>query len=247
LIDLLQRILNSKKNFCLLNHSISPKQRAKLIDWIIEVMEIFGQSQPTIFRAIYITETYLKQSYCISDLRQLHLIGVVSILIASKLEETSCIKMADLVYHICKNKFSQDEILSKEIEIFQMIQDQINLPTQIEYYNILFELLEIPKKVAPEIKKCSNILLKMFMLSYDIQNIYSAKDLVGYSMIISLKLFDYFNSFFTSQAYILKVVKFAQLDKNNILDKLNHLRQFANNFDDHFPFHNLDTDLISTN
>lgn len=245
--DLFQKILNSKKKFCLLHHSINQKQRAKLIDWVIEVMELFGQSQKTIFRSIFIIEAYLKQSYWMSDLRELHLIGAVSILIASKLEEIRCIKINVLVNQICKNKFSQHEILFKEIEIFKILQEQINYPTQIEYYNVLFELLEIPKQITPKINQCSNILLKMFMLSYDIQNTYSDKDLVSYSIIISLKLFGYFNSFFNSQTYILKVVKFAKLEKNQILEKLNHLREFANNFDDYFPFHNLKTDLMIIN
>lgn len=220
-------------------HQISKKQLAKMIDWIIEVLDIFNQSDNTIFRAILLLKMYMKSCTQILGISDLHLLGVVSMLLASKLEEVKVIKMKSIIVDICKYKFSQQEISKMEKQMIRILSFALNEVSIYEYFSGLFSLLEMPEEFASSVKKYAILLQKMFLYSYDILNVYSYKELASYSTIISMKLYEHSNSKFSAHKYILKVLKFSGIEKNQILDNLNFLRDFASDFQRKFPFNNL--------
>jgi cyclin B len=242
-----RKIKKSEIKLSLENHSISQKQRAKMVDWIIEVLEIFDQSLSTMFRALFILELYLKTCKTPLKISDLHLIGVVSMLIASKIEEVKVIKMESIIVDICKYKFEKQQIIDKEQEIVTKLMGQLNLPTVHDYLSAVTNIIQLSPKDKRLVKNYSNILLKMFLFSYDIMNVYSFSELACYSLIISLKLFEHSRKVPSVQKLILKIIKMGCLDKGQILDNLNYLRDYASEFQGKFPFNNLQINSEITN
>lgn len=74
-------------NSILKNHEITERLRAKMIDWMIEVLKIYKQKEQTIFKSIFIMDLFFIK--CPEKIKnsQLHLIGTVCLMIASKNEE----------------------------------------------------------------------------------------------------------------------------------------------------------------
>ena len=230
---------NFKMKHYLDRHDISQKQRSKMIDWVIEVLDIFNQSDRTVFRSIFILELFMKRCKRVLNVKDLHLIGVVSMFIASKLEEVKVIKLKSIIVDICKYKFSKEEILNTEKKILIALNFSLNAGTLFEYFTSMVSLMDLPLKVSEPIKKYAVLLQKMFLYSYDIQNVYVYQDIATYSIIISMKLYGHTNKFFNSSKYIQKALKLSCIEKNQILDNLNFLRDFASNFHKKFSFNNL--------
>lgn len=81
------------------NHTeISPKVRARLVDWFVEIVCNFGCHQNTFYLAIKILDNYFNSTKKSVSVRDLHLLGVTSIFIASKLEDLMPFSL-EVLYH----------------------------------------------------------------------------------------------------------------------------------------------------
>ena len=69
------------------NHSVNERLRAKMMDWMIEVLKIYSQREETIFRAFYLLDYFLLKSPDSIQAKNLHLLGTVCLMIASKNQE----------------------------------------------------------------------------------------------------------------------------------------------------------------
>lgn len=72
---------------CLLNHKITPALRARMVDWMIEVLTNFKCDDQTFFLASSLLDRFLKNSPRVLEIGELHLIGVTSMFVASKYED----------------------------------------------------------------------------------------------------------------------------------------------------------------
>ena len=68
-------------------HSLTPEAREKMIDWMVEVFSANNSEPGTLELAVHIMDTYiLKTEKTLKD-SDIHLLGLCSIYIASKMEE----------------------------------------------------------------------------------------------------------------------------------------------------------------
>lgn len=105
----------------LANHKITPAIRTKMIDWILEVFYAYQCDQPAFFLAVDIMDHYFyKESKVLCD-ENIHLIGIVSMFIASKMEDLIPLRMIHVKGKIGHNKFSEDQIKKKEKEILNLL------------------------------------------------------------------------------------------------------------------------------
>ena len=212
-----------------------------MVDWVMEVLTLFEQENQTIFLTIHYLDLYLKFQKRPCSIRDLHLIGIVSIFIASKLIEVYPIKLYRVIEDIGKSKYQKDLILNVELNILQTIQFNTNWPTIHSYSSLLLRISGLNENQISKIEECSILLQKMFLYSYDILNVFSYHQLALYSIIISLKLFQSPDSNFKPQKIISALVKASEFPKVSILEDLNYLRNFARNFNKEYPFNKLDT------
>lgn len=206
---------------------------------MIEILSIFKQSEETIFRTIFLLDLYLKSEKSKLKTEELHIIGITIMFISSKLHELKPLTMKEIIQQIGKNKFSKKEILEKEKHILGILKFNINQSSLCCYLTTIYNLLGLSDKISNSLIKYSFTLLKMYCYSYDIINVYSYEHLSLFSTIIALKLFGHSDKNFQSNIYIVKLLKISKIDKNNLVENLNYLRDTASNFKNSYSYNKL--------
>jgi len=102
---------------------VNEKMRSILVDWIVDVHVKFQLFPETLFLTINILDRYLEKELVPRD--KLQLVGITSILIASKYEEIYPPELRDLVY-ITDNAYSSGEIIDMECKMLQKLEFNIS-------------------------------------------------------------------------------------------------------------------------
>lgn len=90
---------------------VEPKMRAILVDWMTEVLARFRQLQETLYLAVTIMDRFMARNQI--SRQRMQLVGVASMLLASKYEETYNIAVGDLM-KMADMEFSREKILEME-------------------------------------------------------------------------------------------------------------------------------------
>ncbi|KAG7624838.1 Cyclin-like superfamily [Arabidopsis thaliana x Arabidopsis arenosa] len=106
---------------------IDEKMRSILIDWLVEVHVKFDLSPETLYLTVNIIDRFL--SLKTVPRRELQLVGVSALLIASKYEEIWPPQVNDLVY-VTDNSYNSRQILVMEKTILGNLEWYLTVPTQ---------------------------------------------------------------------------------------------------------------------
>jgi hypothetical protein len=109
---------------------VNEKMRGILIDWLAEVHLKFNLLPETFFLACNILDHYLSVAQVARS--QLQLVGVTSMLIASKYEEIYPPEVNDYVF-VTDNTYTRDEILEKEGEILNTLNFNLTYPSMLHF------------------------------------------------------------------------------------------------------------------
>ena len=118
-------------------HKITEEIRARMIDWMIEVLSSFNCTTNTFFVSVDILDNYLARSNKIFETKNIHLIGVTSMLIASKMEEIIPFKISTVVEKMTHDKMSRKKIVKCEESILEAFNYNMLAP------NSLFVFIEL--------------------------------------------------------------------------------------------------------
>jgi hypothetical protein len=99
------------------SHSISATLRAKMIDWMVEVLTSYKCRDQTFFLAVQLMDQFLLKTERVHQPSELHLLGVAAMFIACKYEEIYPVKLQVVHEKIAHKKLSKDDIKNKEAEI----------------------------------------------------------------------------------------------------------------------------------
>ncbi|XP_047323032.1 G2/mitotic-specific cyclin S13-7-like [Impatiens glandulifera] len=105
---------------------INEKMRAILIDWLIEVHHKFELTMETLYLTINIVDRYLASK--LTQRKELQLVGVGAMLMASKYEEIWAPEVNDLVC-ISDRAYSHQQILIMEKRILEQLEWNLTVPT----------------------------------------------------------------------------------------------------------------------
>ncbi|WVZ71544.1 hypothetical protein U9M48_020119 [Paspalum notatum var. saurae] len=105
---------------------INERMRAILIDWIIEVQHRLVLMPETLYLTVYIIDKYLSMESV--PRKELQLVGISAMLIASKYEEIWAPLVKDLLC-LCDNTFSREQVLTKEKVILDKLHWNLTVPT----------------------------------------------------------------------------------------------------------------------
>ncbi|KAI3850395.1 hypothetical protein MKW92_029895 [Papaver armeniacum] len=105
---------------------INENMRMILVDWLVEVHHVFKLSPETLYLAIQIIDRYL--SAHLVQRKELQLLGISSMLIASKYEEIWAPTVSDLV-SISERTYSKEHILGMEKSILAKLGWSLTGPT----------------------------------------------------------------------------------------------------------------------
>lgn len=105
--------MDTPKGF-LVNHDISSGLRAKMVDWMIEVLSSYKMSEDSFFRSVYYMDKFLERAPRKHETSELHLVGVTTMFMATKYEEIHGLKLSTVFEKIAHKKIPKTSILNKE-------------------------------------------------------------------------------------------------------------------------------------
>lgn len=139
---------------CLARHQITTTLRARMIDWMIEVLTNFKCDDQTFFLAVNLQDRYLKNVSTPKEISDLHITGVTCMFVASKFEDIYPLKMKTIYEKIAHQKLEINKIKALELDIMKTIQYKIHAPTVLDFLKVyLHEVLGISISNRTETKK----------------------------------------------------------------------------------------------
>lgn len=119
---------------CLAKHpSMTGSVRARMVDWMIEVLTNFKCDDLTFFLAVSLMDRYFLGCQGEKQVGDLHLIGVTSMFLASKYEDIYPLKMQTVFEKIGHEKLQVESIKKLELEIIKVINYRIHAPCVLDF------------------------------------------------------------------------------------------------------------------
>jgi len=112
--------------------TILPKMRTVLVDWLIQVHSQFNLLQETLYLTVAILDRFLQDSACKIERKQLQLVGVAAMFIASKYEEMYAPEIGDFVY-ITDRAYTEPQIREMEMKILSTLSFDLGRPLPLHF------------------------------------------------------------------------------------------------------------------
>ena len=243
---------------CLIRHKITPALRARMIDWMIEVLTNFKCDDQTFFLAVSLQDRYFKNKSETREISDLHIIGVTTMFIASKYEDIYPLKMKMVFEKIAHRKLPIEDMKSLELDILRAINYHIPAPTVLDFLRYyLKEVLDIghvgktsltaeEKESVPTssntpaglnllIFKMAMYLAKMSMHDYELSG--RKPSLVGIGCLyVALKICEQLKrDTLIYNTIVQKLVQVARAEEEEIIEVSQKVLYLAQNFDRAFP------------
>ncbi len=123
-------------------HKIEPEIRTKMIDWMVEVLSAYNSDPQTFSLSVQILDMFLAKTKNVLTNNDVHLIGICSMYIASKMEDIVPLRMNHVKSKISHNKFTEKEIKKKEKAILETINfEVINTSTYDFIRTFIFDFI----------------------------------------------------------------------------------------------------------
>ena len=110
-------------------HHIRSSSRTRMVNWMMEIFASYSSEPLSFFLAVEIMDNYLQKTNKIYNENDIHLIGMVSIYMASKMEDIIPLHMVHIKTKIGHDKFTQEEIIMMERDILTILDWDILLIT----------------------------------------------------------------------------------------------------------------------
>lgn len=121
------------------NHpGIQPRMRAILLDWLIEVCEVYKLHRETFYLAVDYLDRYLSSNIKISKTR-LQLIGITCLFVAAKVEEIYPPKIGEFAY-VTDGACTEPDIVQQELILLSTLKWSISPVTIIGWLSVYMQL-----------------------------------------------------------------------------------------------------------
>lgn len=125
------------------NNKVTTSMRRKMVDWMVEVLCTYECCYSTFFTAVRLLDLFISASpFSIVD-KDVHIIGVACMFIASKHEDLRSIELRDLVDNISHGNFSISQLRHMEVVIISTVGfEALSSAKVIDFINtFLFDFL----------------------------------------------------------------------------------------------------------
>ncbi|CAM8911147.1 unnamed protein product [Rhodiola kirilowii] len=127
---------------------LNAKMRGILVDWLVEVSEEYKLLPDTLYLAVSYVDRFLSLNAISRD--QLQLVGVASMLVASKFEEISPPNVDDFCY-ITDNTYSSQQVAMMEADVLRLLKFEMSRPTVVTFLRIFTRVVQA-KFTAPNLQ-----------------------------------------------------------------------------------------------
>ncbi|XP_017467829.1 PREDICTED: G1/S-specific cyclin-E-like isoform X2 [Rhagoletis zephyria] len=118
--------------------SLQPRMRAILLDWLIEVCEVYKLHRETYYLAVDYLDRYLSVQKNIQK-THLQLIGITCLFVAAKVEEIYPPKIGEFAY-VTDGACQESDILQHEVLLLQALEWSINPVTPMGWLGVYMQL-----------------------------------------------------------------------------------------------------------
>ena len=148
--------------YFLKRHNISSESRTKMVGWMMEIFASYNSEPLSFFLAVEIMDNYLQKTKKKLSEKDLHLIGIVSMYISSKMEDIIPLHMVHIKKKIGHDKFSENQIIKIERDILSTFDWDIFFITTYDVVKIFLSDFYVNNK-----DMIHN--LKMKIICYDLE------------------------------------------------------------------------------
>ncbi|XP_030495266.1 putative cyclin-A3-1 isoform X2 [Cannabis sativa] len=144
---------------------ITAGMRGILVDWLVEVAEEYRLLSDTLFLTISFIDRFLSMKTL--DRQSLQLLGVSSMLIASKYEEIGPPHVEDFCY-ITDNTYTMEEVVKMESEVLKSLKFELGNPTIKTFVRRFINVAQESNKPPPNLhlEFLSYYLAELSLLDY---------------------------------------------------------------------------------
>lgn len=186
-LNRLEETFAIRENFLESHKQINHKMRTILIDWINEVQYQYKLEIDTYHMTVSIIDRYL-QLITDTPKKELQLVGVTAMFIASKYEELFPPDIDDFVY-ITDETYKKKQILEMEKRIVKVLDFHLGKPLPTHFLRRFSKAA----KAADKNHQCAKYLIEMASIDYDTAH-YKPSEIAAAALYISLSLFPLANS-----------------------------------------------------
>lgn len=139
------------KHFQVLHSDLEPQMRSILLDWLLEVCEVYTLHRETFYLAQDFFDRFMLTQKDVNK-NMLQLIGITSLFIASKLEEIYAPKLQEFAY-VTDGACSEVDILKMELNILKALKWELCPVTAISWLNLFLQVdavKDVPKVLLPQ-------------------------------------------------------------------------------------------------
>ncbi|EAR82991.2 amine-terminal domain cyclin (macronuclear) [Tetrahymena thermophila SB210] len=223
-------------------HAITAAMRAKMIDWMIEVLKAYNFSETTFSLSVAIMDAYFANVQRSLQVDELHAIGIVSMFIASKYEEIVPFSLQKLYEKIGHEKISMQVLKQTEAEILNTLNFNISFPTLDILSNLMIKYLDSQDffssytQQSKEFFNCLNAyMFKLTTLDYEqLMSKYNYKTLAVCSVFVSIQVMQQFFPYFDQFKYVLPFLDLLGMTYDQIIQPAQRILTLAKTYDKHF-------------
>ncbi|KAJ8411627.1 hypothetical protein AAFF_G00164350 [Aldrovandia affinis] len=132
------------KSFMQQHPRLQPKMRAILLDWLLEVSEVYTLHRETFYLAQDLFDRFMLTQEDLSKTR-LQLIGITSLFIASKIEEIYPPKLHEFAY-VTDGACNEDEIIEMELIMLKALNWDLCPETVISWLKLYIQMAALKDK-----------------------------------------------------------------------------------------------------
>jgi len=205
---------------------------------MIEVLSSFNCTANTFFVSIDIMDAYLTSSTRCLETKDIHLVGVTAMLLASKMEEIIPFKVSTVVDKMTHGKMLAKEVVRCEENILKTMDfELLSSPSLFVFIEMLVVKLNFhTTPFFKDIMKVVTYISKMIMHDYSILTKYPMKYLASSCLYISFKIIEQVNRDFKTKVYVEKLKIALSLNEQIFYHVSETMLNLAKNFEKSFPF-----------
>eukprot|EP00824_Muranothrix_gubernata_P011431 TRINITY_DN247_c0_g1_i4.p1 TRINITY_DN247_c0_g1~~TRINITY_DN247_c0_g1_i4.p1 ORF type:complete len:356 (-),score=78.34 TRINITY_DN247_c0_g1_i4:209-1276(-) len=220
----------------LARHGISAQLRAKMIDWMIEVLSKCQCDDQTLFLSAKLLDRFFADVKCACTPGDLHIVGVTSIVLAAKYEEIIPLRLDFVEEKVTHGKITAEQIKQIEQLMVQTLKYWLGAPTELDFLLHYLQAI-LPNKEAMNfefLESVARYLAKVNLHDYNLNSI--SPDLTAAATAhAAIKIVDEVNIRFTEDSLLDNLSQISCFPKEKILALSQHILNNAKNFGKVFP------------
>jgi serine/threonine protein kinase len=140
-----------------------PVHRSMLVDWLVELVDVFDMYLRSAFLAVAYTDKFLSKEGV--EREKLQLVAATCLHVASKCEDTAYISVNDLVM-CADNLYTSQEVLAMEENLLNSLGFRLSVPNVYDFLKIFQEMMPGQEALEPTARWLAEYLSELSLQEY---------------------------------------------------------------------------------